>query len=88
MMTKDEFEKRIKENITSDNIHDLIEYRWPVVEYYVKYIANKHVLFSINNQVTQIHTSQIVMNKPNADNDEQFCLINIAFDHIKKTFIK
>lgn len=76
-MTDKEFRERLKENKWFDDAEKLINYRWPVIEYYVHNINMNMIIngvpFSFKN---------MDIKKPQYDkfDDNSFGLMNQAFD--------
>lgn len=82
MITKEEYELRLKENKWFEDIHETLDYRFPVIEYWLKNEANTLKQFISEKGVQQIHTSQIILKKPDANNNTSFTLVNIAYNFI------
>lgn len=80
MITKEEFLKRLKEDKFHTDPQDHIDYRLPVVQYY---LTNHTGAISINGE--SIVSSRFVTIEYHP---LDFVLVNQAFDSIKKQFIK
>lgn len=79
-MNKKEFLKKLKEDEWFDNPNDLINYRLPVVQYFLTNYTN--IGLTIND--VMFSSKNIIINyNPETD----FTLVNQAFLAIKKKFI-
>jgi len=80
MITKEEFLKRLKEDKFHKKPQQQIDYRLPVVQYY------------LTNHTNSVSVVNGVMTSSNLINikylPEDFTLVNQAFDSIKKQFTK
>jgi hypothetical protein len=82
MIDKQEFLKRLKEDKFHQDIQEHINYRLPVIQFYLKYFTN---LLKPINSTTILHSNQInIVYCPDTD----FLLVNQAFDSIKQQFKK
>ena len=75
-MTKTEFFDRLKENKWFEQPQDLIDYRLPIVQFYLKNYTNTALMVN-GGRVIQSKEANIVCNK-NTD----FCLVNQAYESI------
>lgn len=75
-ITKEEFLKRLKEDKYHDNIEEHIEYRLPVLQYYLDNLVNVQIL--TNKGPSNLRGLQIERMKQNND----FLLINQAFQSL------
>jgi hypothetical protein len=88
MINQNEFEERIAKYEFIPDIQECIDYKFPVVEYFVKYLANKGFIANINGNIQNYHTSEINLKKPNPTDDNNFTLLNYAFDMIRNKYKK
>lgn len=77
MITEEEFIQRLKEDKFPSDPKELIEYRLPVVQYYLTNYTNSTIV-NTNTKVA-INSKNILI----IERDEDFTLINIAFEGIK-----
>ena len=80
MITKEEFLKRLKEDKFHKNPQQQIDYRLPVVQYYLTNYTNS--VSVVNGTITNSNLINIKYLP------EDFILVNQAFDSIKKLLIK
>jgi len=88
MITQNEFEEKIKNSKFIEDPQELIDYRFPVVEYYLKHIANRSATKITPTGIIGLKTSNIILNKPEVNDHINFTALNIAFDGIVKTMMK
>lgn len=79
-MNKQEFIDRLKENKWFEQPQDLIDYRLPVVQYYLKNYTNTTLMVN-GGRIIQSNKVNVVYNK-NTD----FVLVNQAYEDILKQF--
>ena len=79
-MTKQEFIDRLKENKWLDEPQDLIDYRSPVINFYLKNYTNTTLLVNGGHSISS-NKIKLAYNK-NTD----FCLLNSAYEGIIKQF--
>lgn len=79
-MTKEDFIARLKEDKFFSNPKELIKYRLPVIQFYLTNFTDS--IAQINNE---LFYSKCITIKYE---EEDFTLINQAFESIKKQFIK
>ena len=79
-MTKQQFIDRLKEDKWLEQPQDLIDYRLPVVQFYLKNYTNTALMVN-GGRVIQSREVNIAYNK-NTD----FCLVNLAYEGILKQF--
>ena len=75
-MNKEEFLKRLKENKHHDNVEENIEYKLPVLQYYLDNLVNIQILTDKGS--TNLKGLQIERMERNID----FLLINQAFESL------
>ena len=76
-ITKEEFVKRLKENKFFESIDETVEYRLPVVQYFL----NNHTNTILQNNFVML-ASNLIEIKYN--NEIDFPLLNQAFESIRK----
>lgn len=81
MITKQEFEERLNNTKVIDDLEEDIEYKLPVLQYYLK----NHVNYVMQIDVEIIRLSEIPIIRSNKDGEWQ--LIDQAFHKIKQRFI-
>lgn len=79
-MTKEDFIARLKEDKFFSNPKELIKYRLPVIQFYLTNFTDS--IAQINNEL--FYSKSITIKYE----EEDFTLINQAFESIKKQFIK
>ena len=79
-MTKEDFIARLKEDKFFSNPKELIDYRLSVVQFYLTNFTDS--IAQINNELFYSKTIAIKYE------EEDFILVNQAFESIKKQFIK
>ena len=79
-MTKEDFIARLKEDKFFSNSKELIEYRLPVVQFYLTNLTDS--IAQINNEL--FYSKSITIKYK----EEDFTLVNQAFESIKKQFVK
>lgn len=80
-MEKKEFLKRLKEDKFFSEPEKLAEYRFPVIEYYLKHHSNATTI--VDNKPVSIKNVKVRYNP-----DKDFIWLNIAFEGIKKQLKK
>ena len=80
MITKKEFEERLNNTKVIDDLEEDIEYKLPVLQYYLKNYIN----FTIQNNDSIINLSEIPIIRSNKEGEWQ--LIDQAFYKIKQRF--
>lgn len=78
-MTKDLFLDTLKQNKWFDEPQLLVDYRLPVVQYYLTNNTNGVLL--LNGKMIESHKVKIVYNE-----QTDFCLVNEAYESILKQF--
>lgn len=81
MITKQEFEERLNNTKVIDDLEEDIEYKLPVLQYYLKNYIN----FTIQANDSIINLSEIPIIRSNKEGEWQ--LINQAFFKIKQRFL-
>lgn len=80
MITKKEFEERLNNTKVIDDLEEDIEYKLPVLQYYLKNYIN----FTIQNNDSIINLNEIPIIRSNKEGEWQ--LIDQAFYKIKQRF--
>lgn len=78
-LTKQEFEKRLKEYKFFTDPEVIINYKLPVIQYYLTNISNINLIISQNGKHTPFSSRDIIIEY----REEDFALINQAFESIK-----
>lgn len=76
-MTKQEYAEAISHPKTYNSKQECIDGIFPIVEYYLK---NSNITVVSGNR--KIHSSQIVLNKPDINDDNNFWLLTYAYNKI------
>lgn len=84
MISKEEFNQRLLDNKTFITIQETIDYRFPVIEYYLKMLSNSSIV--INGML--LSSRQINVNVHTLGEDNNFTSLNIAFDGLRKRLNK
>jgi len=83
-MTKEEFLERLKEDKFFENPQELVDYRLPVVQFYIKNYVNAQVM--TERGILQL--CSLVIPPINADNTADFTSLNMAYISIINNYKK
>jgi len=84
-MTKELFTERLTENKYCATDQEVLEYKLPVVQFYITNYTNTTLQFISNNVATTISSKDIKIKEPISQ--ESYRLINLAFELIRNIII-
>jgi hypothetical protein len=89
MINREEFDQKIKENKWFEDPQELVDYRFPIVEFYIKYLFNmKSIVMQADGKAYELLSSDIILNKPDINHIGNFTALNIIYNYILNTYGK